>query len=188
MQIYTEWEIYSCSSSQKLASSSKQPLILQTRRKSYLMSGSSFSSLLGVSFRLPFLARGQPDKLDTEIITCQTSDKFSGTDACMKKIRLFGCIKAFKGCHSHVETRPRSCQSQNVTCVFHHAFICIGGEKTLAVRKITQINCEVLEVRSLLPSMGCIVSCNMTWTIAARGWAPVYEKVDNKYHGTKPIH
>lgn len=64
----------------------------------------------------------------------------------------------------------------------------LGGKKTLAVRKITQINCEVLEVRSLLPSMGCIVSCNMTWTIAARGWAPVYEKVDNKYHGTKPIH
>lgn len=86
------------------------------------MSGSSFSSLLGVSFRLPFRARGQPDKLDTEIIKCQTRDEFSRAHACMEKIRLFGRVDAFKSRQSRVETRPRSCQSQNVTSVFHPSF------------------------------------------------------------------
>lgn len=122
-------------------------------KKSYLMSGSSFSSLLGGSFRLLFLARGQPDKLDTEIITCQTSDKFSRAHACMKKIRLFGCVEASKSCHSRVETRPRSCQSQNVTCI--SSFIYLHGKK--------KEKCDMPGLcRTLLPSVGCIVSCNVT--------------------------
>lgn len=38
---------------------------VKKKLKSYLSSCSSLSSLFGVSFKPPFLARGQPDKLKT---------------------------------------------------------------------------------------------------------------------------
>lgn len=96
--------------------------------------------------------------------------------ACMKKIRLFARIEALKSCHSGAETRPWSRQSQNVTSVFHHSFIC------MLEKKKTGDGCSI---RTLLPSVGCIVSCNVTWTVTSRGGAPVYDTMYSKYRYTK---
>lgn len=114
-----------------------------------MISWSSFSSLFGVSFKLPFLARGHPDRLEAvwrntvslpsiSIISLHAADSYSTLHLC-------------------ADTRPQRC-SLTYSTVQYVCFVCCATSLCL-------------------PAVGGIVPCHVARSITTRCWAPAMTKI-----------